>query len=78
MDSTKVLKYLALGFAALYVIDIARKNGGTLSGNNHGVSLNGERIIDSIVPWLGIQNPVTHAIIKQGAKSFLNGLAGIK
>lgn len=70
MDA-KVWKYLALGAAAVYVIQVARKNGGTLSGNPEGISFDGDRLVDKVVPWLGL-NPQVESFVKQGAREFMN------
>lgn len=68
----KYWKYLALGAAAIYVFQVARKNGGTLAGNPEGISIDGDRLVDKVVPWLGL-NPSIEGLVKQGAREVMNG-----
>ena len=70
MDS-KYWKYIALGAAAIYVFQVARKNGGTLKGNPEGISIDGDRIVDKVVPWLGL-NPHIENLVKQGSQELMN------
>ena len=66
-------KYLALAAAGVYVIQVARKNGGTLAGNPEGIALDGDRLVDKVVPWLGL-NPTIEGLVKQGAREIMNGV----
>ena len=66
-------KYLALAAAGVYVIQVARKNGGTLAGNAEGIAIDGDRLVDKVVPWLGL-NPTIEGLVKQGAREIMNGV----
>jgi hypothetical protein len=73
--NSNLWKYLALGALGIYVYQVAQKNGGTLAGNKEGIRpLNADKIVDSVMPWVKVGNPILDAAIKHGAKSFLNGL----
>lgn len=59
-----------------YMIYLAKKNGGTLSGNPHGykVSVDGNLMLDMLVPAF-VPNPVAAAAVKHAAKNTLAGHA---
>lgn len=73
IKSPQFWKYLALAAAGVYVIQVARKNGGTLAGNPEGISLDGDRLVDKVLPWLNL-NPQIEGLVKQGAKHVMNNI----
>jgi len=76
MKNPDIWKYIALGALGVYIYQMAKKNGGTLAGNPYGIkTLNGDKIVDTIMPWLNI-HPVAKHVIGLGAKQFIQGING--
>jgi hypothetical protein len=75
-DSLTIYKWAAIIAVGLYLYKASQANGGTLSGNTMGINeesirANGDKVIDSVTPWLGIRNPIVHEVVKLGAKHIM-------
>jgi hypothetical protein len=78
-DSLTIYKWIAIAAVGLYLYKASQSNGGTLSGNTMGINdqslrANSEKVIDSVTPWLGIQNPIIKEAVKYGAKHIMRSV----
>jgi hypothetical protein len=75
-DSITIYKWIAIAAVGLYLYKASQANGGSLSGNNMGINdqrlrENSDKIVDSVTPWLGIQNPILKEAVRHGAKHIM-------
>ncbi len=75
-DTTQIYKWVAILAVGVYLYKASKSNGGTLSGNSYGINaknlrMNGDKIVESLSPWLGISNPLASHAIKTAAKHIL-------
>jgi hypothetical protein len=73
--SLNALRLLAMGAVGLYLYKAWAKEGtlaGTLS-NPQKFDVNTDRLVDSAMPWLGLQGIEAEAV-RSGAKQFLSSM----
>ena len=68
--------YLALGFSVAYLYTKSKEKGGTLKGRVFSKKVNSDTLVESVVPWLGIKNPLVKHMAMQGGKVFASSVIG--
>lgn len=68
--------YAALGFSALYLYSKSKEKGAALGGRVFNKRVNSEVLVESVVPWLGIKNPLVKHLAMQGGKAFASSVIG--
>jgi hypothetical protein len=68
-----ILRFIALGAVGYYLFRVSKEES-TFQGVNEGgnFSVNTSRVVDSLMPWVPIQNPLMKEAVKHGLKDFAN------
>lgn len=70
-----MLRLAAFGAVALYLYKVSKKEG-SIAGASEGqnpLRINTKKVVDSVMPWLPIENPLAKEAIRQGLSGFADG-----
>lgn len=69
-----MLRIAAFGMLAFYFYKVNKKEGNLGSvGYTGDLQINHNKIVDSIMPWIPIEDKMTKEVVKQGLSGFAEG-----
>ena len=74
-DWLKIAAMIGTGAAVCYVIREAR-GGSKASLFGANVKINPEKVVDSAMPWMGLENPIHREMVRAGLKGVLGKKKG--
>lgn len=74
--NSSTLKYLAIAAAGFYVYKLSKEKGAPLQGRVGPFTVSPNTVVDVVMPFVSIQNPIVRTVVSHAAKSFLNGYLG--